>query len=363
MSIKKVRNLQRATVKALNDPRVYLDNPDIQPAFDRSSPIPSDQKAYALGFEPTSPKRRYQLPVGDTGAGQTVYRRAQLFYSLGISGIPLFANRVSGAPYSKSIGIATLRSISNRPTYFHISVYGTGTRRPSTGIPLRPLTETVIESQQFEAIYREVAPGIFVDITPRFIPNVPTCQARIMVHDESGQRFFDVDVIGTRSFNVYAWGVTVFLLLKENGQEVDFQNPDSIVLQDGNDIGVEDDIVGARIVPVIQDKTENIQNRTITVRIDPITLGVDTVVPIPPGARTVQIISHEPQPDPADWSIRFVYNRISSVVRNDVGTINLNAGQSRSTIIKIPNAPAIAFRPLDDALPPTAFSLVFEVDA
>ena len=181
-----------------------------------------------------------------------------------------------------------------------------------------------------------------------------------MIHDESGQRFFDVDVIGTRSFSVYAFGVTVFLLVKPPGYEVDEQNPDSLIPIDTAGLGVEDDIVGARIVPIFTNRTENIQNRTISITID----SVDRrIIPIPPGARRVQIFSNEPLPEALPWLVQFWTGRGAFASRPDLGIIDFQPGQSKTAIIEIPNASAISIGTLINPPPvPTGFTLIFEVE-
>ena len=361
-TVGEIRNLQRTDVKRFNDNRVSLPNPAAAPAYDRHAPIPSTQKALAFGMEPTSPKRLFELPKGDAGAGQTVYRKIHAFYSLAQPGD--FA-RVGASNYTKALPIITMRSANQNPKYWHISLYGIGVRRIANNAGLEPLTQSEIRSQQFEAYFVETAPGVFTELTPRFVPSVCTAQARIMVHDESGQRFFDADIIGNRSFSVYGWGATVFLMVKPDGYEVDAQNPDSIVPLTGNDAGVEDDCVGGRIVGIFTNRTESIQNRSLSITIDPSNFGaaeVRRIVPIPPGSRRVQIISTDPLAD-TRWLLEFWYGRCSSVTRSDVGRIQFNAGQSRTSIVEIPNAASISITPTNPpATPITSFSLVFEVE-
>lgn len=361
-TIKQMRNAERANVQRFNDNGVYLNNPEAQPSFDKHKPIHSDRKAMAFGMEPISPKRLWQLPYGDAGAGQSVYRRVQVFYPLNNTDdfIPGLGARIAEFPYSEAIGVATNRSSDQKPQYFHVSVYGIGVRRNGRQQPaLQPLPQNEILQQQFEQIF-VAAGGTAIPLTPRFVPSVPSCQARIMVHDESGQRFFDVDVLGNRSFSVYAWGVTVFVLIKRDGFEFDEQNPqENEVRADG----YEDDIIGARIVPIFTNKTESTQNRTIGITIDPSEfVGLPRIIPVPPGARTVQIFSNNPDPAGAGFVAEFLYGRIDPAVRADVGTIDFIAGQSKTGIISIPNAPSIAIRPRDNLAPLTGFSLVFEVE-
>ncbi|MHC4433708.1 MAG: hypothetical protein ACYTBS_17855 [Planctomycetota bacterium] len=349
-----IRDMERATAKRFNENGVYLPNPTADPSFDRHKPIPSDQKARAFGMEPVSPKRLFDLPRGDSGAGQSVFRRSHVFYSMGGPG------RAASQNYDSALAIITNRSSTQTARYFHVSVYGFGVRRPFRGQPQLPLTVAELQDRQFEQIYLDDGPQ--TPLSPRFIPSVCTCQARIMVHDESGQRFYDVDVIGNRSMNVYAWGVSVFLMVKGDGYEVDEQNQDSIRPIDGpDDIGVEDDLVGARVLPVFSNITDNVQNRTITITIDPDDSPfIRRIIPIPPGSRKVQIFSNEPLPE-TSWEVEFWTGRATIGTRPDLGTINWIPGQSKTDLLEIPNASAIAIRAVAPAAV-TGFNLVFEVE-
>lgn len=367
LTIGQIRDAERDEVRQFNDNTVTLPNPDASPVFDRHAPIPSPHKALAFGMEPTSPKRLFELPRGDSGAGQSVYRRTQFFYNLGPAAAdvpPAEFGRVIALPYTRAIGLATMRSVNQKPKYFHVSVFGISVRRPPLpgGVPQNPLTQTVIESQQFESIFFGTGAGL-TELTRPFVPAVAVCQARIMVHDESGQRFFDVDVIGNRNFSVYGWGVTVFGLVKTGGYEVDFQNPDMIIPLTGNSVGVEDDIFAGRVVGIFANRTENIQNRTITVNVDPAVSGLQPViVPIPPGARRVQVIAHDAQPLGVPvWNFDFWFGR--AVSRPDVGRFTFNAGQSKTAIVQIANAPSLAITPGNAGLPATSFSIIYQVEA
>lgn len=358
-----LRDLERRDVRRFNNNGVYLPNPQASPSFDRHAPIPSEQKALNFGMEPTEPKRLFELPQGDAGAGQTVYRTIHAFFSLAQPGDN---GRVGASNFTKALPIITMRSVNQKPKYWHVSVYGIGVRRPDNNTPLAPLTVQQIRDQQFEQFFVETAPGVFTPLSPRFIPSVGTAQLRVMVHDESGQRFFDADVIGNRSFTIYGWGATVFLLVKQDGYEVNAQNPASNTPLTGNDAGVEDDLIGGRVVGLFTNRTESIQNRTISITIDPADFGAQSlprIVPIPPGARRVQIFSTLPAPASL-WQLDFWYGRALSGGRPDVGRIDWNAGgQSRTSMVEIPNAPSIAITPTNPGITPiTSFILVFEVE-
>ena len=347
-----IRDLQRASVQRFNRNGVSLPNPNGPPPFDRKESISSTQKALAFGMEPNSPKRLFDLPPGDAGTGQSVYRRIHAFFGQGIL-------QPARTNYTKALAIITNKSSTQTSRYFHVSIFGFGVRRRGNGIiPFDPLSISEAQDRQFEQIY--VDDVAQTPVTPRFIPSVLTAQARVMVHDESGQRFYDVDVIGSRSFSVYAWGVSVFLLVKPDGYEVDAQNPganEQIV----SDVCVEDDIVGARVLPVFSNITDNHQNRTITITIDPADTQARRIIPIPPGAITVQVFSNEPDPGAVPWSLEFWTGRAATGTRPDLGFIDWQIGQAKTAVVSIPNASAIAIRP-GALAPATGFSLVFEVE-
>ena len=222
--IKEIREQQRVAAMQYQQENPGIYNPEVSGMLDKEAPITSEEKALALGFEATSPKRLLDLPPGDAGCGESMFRLSHVFYSLstGVEGGPGLDPRYT--PYSQAVALATQSSSDQKPRYWHVSIYGTGVRRegirPGAGSPLS-LSE--IQSRAFEAIYTVLA-GIPTDRTTRFVPSVPTCQARVLVHDESGGRYVDVDVIGTRSMTFYGFGATVFLLIKPSGYEVDPAN-------------------------------------------------------------------------------------------------------------------------------------------
>ena len=355
-TIKQMRGTERARVKQFNDNGVYLRNPDRGPAVDRHRPISSNQKALAFGMEPISPKKLFDLPPGDAGSGQSVYRRVHVFYPLNRGDL----DRIIATPYSEAVQVATNRSSDQKPQYFHVSFYGIGVRRNGRGLPAQqPLTQAEILQLQFEQIFIQAGPAA-IPVTPRFIPSVPTCQARVMVHDESGQRLYDMDIIGNRHMTFFAWGVTVFILGKRPGFEFDEQNPQ---VNEVEADGYEDDIIGARILPIFTNKTESRQIRTISITIDPSEfVNQRRIIPIPPGARKVQIFSNNPDPAGAGFEAEFYYGRIDPATRPDAGRIDFIAGQSKTGIIMIPNTPSISIRPSDPQAPVTGFSLAFEVE-
>lgn len=360
MRIKEFREYQRLLALQYQQEDPGIRNPQVSGMLDKTTPITSEEKALALGFEATGPKRWLDLPPGDAGCGESMFRLSHTFYQLngninpfGLPGL----DRPAFAPYSRAIAIATQRSADQKPRYWHISIYGIGVRRPGSRDPQSPLSLSELESRKFESIYALTA-GTETDLTPRFIPSIPTCQARILVHDESGGRYVDVDVLGTRSMSVYGFGATVFLLIKPIGYEVDPSNTGNNEPLE-SEIGFEDDLVGARILPVKTNTTQNRSQRTITV-ITVASGGTRTSVPIPPGALTVQVFNHDSPATAALWSIVFNYNRIAPGIRSDLGFIDMIPGLSRSRVIEIPNAPAIQFGSAPNN-PPTQWSIVFEV--
>jgi hypothetical protein len=230
---------------------------------------------------------------------------------------------------------------------------------------VQPLSDSEIYTDQLEPI--STIPAL-VPLTPRFIPAITQLQGRIMVQDESGQRFYDVDIMGNRSLDVYAWGVTAFILAPANAEFVPAQG--AYEVNRGSDGGlpqaslsglVEDSMIGVRIVPIVINSTQNTENRTITL----VTDGTTAVrVPMPPGSRKVQVICHEPPAVAFAYRIDFdAGNDGTFVGRSDMGILNLNAAQSRSDVVLIPNSSQIIFSPLGPPVPTAGWSLIFEVEA
>ena len=351
-NIGELRNLQRAEVSKFNDNAVYLPNPSAEAPFDRHHPQTYEQKIYGLGLAPNIPHHFWQLLKGDSGAGSSVYRTTELFQLLA----PL-NDRTAGTPYSQAIEIATMKATDQRPRYFQASLFSVGRifgTSPGTATPL-PHSDIV-----------EFAPGIPAG-TPSIsgntqfgVPQFSTTQFRIMVFDESGQRFVDVDVLGTRSMNLYGFGVTVFALIKEDGYEIDRQRDDNRALGPGL---IDQSVVGARIIPIRTNERKNITNRTVTITAPVGGVGVaPTVVPIPPGARTVQGYLDLPfvgvvaiffaTVDPLDPSFPVIGNQ---------GILDFPpTSPTRSDITDIPNSNAIVIEnPAGE--PARIWSFVFEV--
>ena len=360
-NIRQVRDLERARVAHLQNPHVMLPNPSAEAPFDRTEPLDRIAKNQALGFQ-IQPDRLIDLPPGDAGAGESVYRRSHFFARLDNPA----NNIVAGNPMDKAIGMATYVSSDCRPRFWHVSFFGIAVQRTVNNVPVQPLTDNEILSQQLEPIVTGA-----VDVTPDFIPAITTLQARVMVFDESGQRFYDVDIMGNRSLDVYAWGVTAFVLGPANLQEPPL-NPDQAVYEVNRGTGgnlpqnplaglVEDALIGVRIVPIVINSTQNTENRTITL----ITNDVDdTRVPIPPGTRKVQVISHESAAVAATYLIRFDAGEDGTFVgSSNMGIININPGESKSDVILVPNSAQIIFEPLGGAPAVAGWSIVFTVES
>jgi len=359
-NISQVRDLERETVQHLQDPRVYLPNPNRQAPMDRMRSLDRVAKDEALGFQ-TQPDRIIDLPPGDAGAGQSVYRRTHIFARLNASTSP--DAPVAGNPFDKAIGMATYRSSDCRPRFWHISFFGIGVQRVANANPLLPLTNNEILSQQLDPITNNIVP------TGRFVPAVSQMKGRIMAFDESGQRFYDVDVLGNRSLDIYAWGVTAFILAPGNfyegfpeqaAYEVNTQNGGQPTPQTAFEGLVEDSIIGVRIVPIVINSTQNTENRTLTT----VTSGPgETRIPIPPGTIKVQAFCQEGAAIAATYTLRFDAGDDGTFLgRSDLGILDFIPGTARTDIVLVPNAAQIIIDPPQDP-GVVGWSFVFEVEA
>jgi hypothetical protein len=156
--------------------------------------------------------------------------------------------------------------------------------------------------------------------------------------------------MGNRSIDVYAWGVTAFILAPGNfyegapqqaAYEVNTSNGGQPTPQTAFEGLVEDSIIGVRIVPIVINSTQNTENRTVTL----VRPGADVLtsrIPIPPGTLKVQVICHEDATIAADYLIRFDAGDDGTFVgRSDLGIIDINAGQSRSDLVLVPSSSQI----------------------
>lgn len=342
-TIGQIRNAQRSGISNQN---VTLPNPTAIPPMDRMRGGSHSYKVESLGLAPNYPKHFYELLRGDSGAGSSIFRRATLFQRLAATG-----DRVAETPYSKAIQIATMKSSDQRPRYWAVSLLGVG-RVIESNVPIQPLSDDEILETAAGIPQSATLPAAFE--VARGVPLISTTKFRIMVNDESGQRFFDVDCIGTKSLNIYAWGVTVFALIKEEGYEVD-----RLTEQESFSGMLDQAIVGARIIPIRTNFTQNPQNTTITINQD--LNSVTTIVPIPPGAKTVQVFC-------LDGAVRFTEYFVAmqdidplnpglSGANGITGVIDPEPGVANSSIYRIANANAIVFiRQGDNA---TLWTVVF----
>lgn len=330
LSIEDQRNLERLDSSRFDDNSVYLPNPTEDASFDRHGPQTYEQKISGLGLAPNIPKHFWQLIKGDSGAGSSIYRIAEIFQELGS-----LRNRTAATPYNKMIQLATMRSTDHRPRYFHASLFSVG-RVFRSSAPVAPFSTS--EVVRFASGIPAGTPSV-VGNTQFGVPQFGTSQFRIMVHDESGQRFVDVDVVGTRSLNLYGFGVTVFALIKDNGYEIDRQRNDNPNLGPGI---LDQSLIGARIIPIRSNETQNPNNRTVSI-LSPAGPADPTVLPIPTGARKVQGYTTAAGADAVTIFFATVdpLNSAASILGNQ-GIINfLPIPILRTAIYDIPNSNAI----------------------
>ena len=348
-SVSEIRNASRDSVVHLDQPNVYLPNPTSDAPFDRKADQPYESKVKSLGLAPNNKRHFWQLLKGDSGPGSSIYRRVSLFQE--IAGI---GARASATPYSKAIAIATDRSKDQRARYWQVSLFGVGRVFETTARTFPLSDDEVLEFAPGIPSNIPVPPGVNV---ARNVPLVSTTKFRIMVFDESGQRFFDVDCVGARTLNLYAFGVTVFALIKEEGYEIDRQNPTPPEQFAGL---LDQSILGGRIIPIRTNFTENPQNNTVTAAVSPTDLIL--IIPIPTGANSVQVFCSDGNAAFLNFGVQFTdIDPIApgvSGANGAQGTIEPQPGQSHSSIYRIPDCNAItALRLQDSAL--SIWSFVF----
>ena len=355
-NIRQVRDVERSMLQHLQDPRVRLHNPHARAPFDRTEPQGREAKNQAFGFQ-VQPDRIIDLPPGDSGAGKSVYMRRQVFSRL--NGGNSVLDPVAGNPFDQVIGMATYVSSDCRPRFWHISFFGIGVQRVVNNVPTLPLTQSQILS-------RQLRPNtIGVTDSADYVPAISVLQGRIMAFDESGQRFYDTDIIGNRSLDIYAWGVTAFILGPSNAgtnqgfYEVNTGSGGNLPQQPLEGI-VEDALIGMRIVPIVINSTQNAENRTNTIVVPNNALSR---VPIPPGTLRVQAICQDGPAAAATFPLRFdVGNDGTAAMRTDVGILDINPGQSRSDIVLVPNSSQILIEPSGQSPAATGWSFIFEVE-
>jgi hypothetical protein len=346
----------------VNSPHCYLPNPDPNaiPIVDRGRPLSSFDKAIRLGFQP-QPRTLGFMARGDSAMGDTSFRRTQLFAQL----VPPGGN-IADTTFNNAIGIATQRSSDNRPRNWHVSVFGVGTQLSSL-VARGPLAASqLIQNGGFWPNFGNLQATAS---TAPYVPQITTFKARAMIHDESGLRYFDFDVIGTRTFDVAAYAVTIFVLLPTNGLELSQLDPNALTVAGTPAVfaGIlQDAMVGARIVPAPFEPLERRiqQTQTISMAIG----GAVGRMPIPPGARTVQLLSQLTTSGALSYEILF--EAVSSIDTDPsaalatLGPIVIDPVTFRSDIIEIPNAATIAWRSVagpPDPIP-NSFIAIFTVD-
>lgn len=344
-----IRNQQRLEYQKYAKTNVYLPNPSAQAPVDRKSPQDYVAKVNALGLAPNVPQHFWELEKGDSGAGSSAYRRTDIFQQLAAPN-----DRSAETPYSKAVDLFTERASDQRPRYWHVSLFSVGRLVETIGA-IAPTSDNQI-TKFASGIPQSEPTGVTV---ARGVPLVSTTKFRVMIHDESGQRFFDVDVVGTRSFNFYGFGVTVFALIKEEGYEINRQVDTN---QTFNGL-VDQSVVGARIIPIRTNSTQNPNNRTVTIARS--AAEVTVYVPIPTGAKEAQVFCIDGAAVFSASLVRFVTADVLSLggvsvagVNGSQGAIDPEPGKSHSSIYRIPNANAIQISaPIGN--PTSLWSIVF----
>jgi hypothetical protein len=214
----------------------------------------------------------YDRPAGDASAGFPEGYRIQTFSQL-------IENTADACiePFTKPITICSAVSTDNRPRFWHVTFSGRDIVRQVTGAAVPPVG--------FQGGEWNYQPNRF----PRSEMGLsqPTImQAQIDIHDRTGGRSLVFDIVGKRSFDVYARSVQCNLLIPENGYQVRGSDAKQISNDDAFDGLVVDSVVGARIVPVVTNTSQIFDNWSITFN-----AGVGpTDIYVPIGAKFVQAL-------------------------------------------------------------------------
>jgi len=301
-----------------------LHNPDAEPTIDRKRPRPLDARQRDLGLA-RRPTNINDVAPGDAAAGKSEFRRGQFFTQL-TSTIPGGGSYdVVDLIWDKPIGLATGRSSDTRPRFWHVSFFNYGTVRQVAAGTVNPLTEAEIQTAAGRG------------------PSVAMVRGRVQIFDESGGRFFDVDILGTRSFSFYAFGVTANILLPNapDGSDISVEINAQATTQPALGPGlVEDSFAAARIIPIFQNATQIIDTITSTVTVP---LGGVGSIQIPPGTTRVQLrTSFDRTAIPADYIIAFSAGP-AFTAPNSVGQIFVIPGTTETDTIEVPNANFITF--------------------
>lgn len=327
-------------------PGVYLNNPEMDAPIDRGQIQNPRMRQNGFGFE-LRPGNVNDVAVGDSAPGVSYFRRAQFFVNTGrIGGTNLQA---ASLQYDIPVAIATARSMDTRPRFWHISFFGISVDRFLSGEGGPPLNEYEIATQG-----------------NRF-PTSTVLKGRIQVHDESGSRFFDLNIHGTASMSFYGFGATTYILLPSAvidgervalGYEVDAQNPAGIDFAGA----VEDTLATGRILGLTQNDTKLTDFVTRSVSVPS---GEFRSIRIPPGARTVRLQTTTRHPPgfvtDADYGIYFQTERGDRGAAVILGRIELLPGQFNTPTLEVPNATYIAFDDNQD-LGDVDWVAVFEVE-
>lgn len=307
-------------------------NPVIQGLYPELNPQPQSSQT-PFNFE-RLPQQLYQLPRGDAGGGDTLFRRTQIFARLDD---PNNSRLVPGNPFNLAVPIGTQRSSDARPRYWHCSFYGVGIRRFLTA-PASPLDQGEIIAQSFRGNSGVALAGS----TAAYVPTITTMMARVMIHDESGGRYVDVDIIGTRSLSFYGFSATVFIMIPgtTGSYEVSQSTPANNTQLTGL---VEDAMVGARVVPYAFPRNNFDPNITTVSVCHDGTAEESCIVPIPPGSRTVQVLNIGTEANQQNYTLRFDTGpdgvdtaTAFAGITFSMGPIVINGTTFLSEIIRIP---------------------------
>lgn len=328
-------------------PGVYLPNPDVSAPIDRGRVQPPAQRQRGFGYQ-LRPNNINDLPVGDAGPGVSYFRRAQFYLSTGLDTTE--GQRASDLQYDIPVPIATARSMDTRPRFWHVSFFGISVDSFENN-PAPPLSEYDIATRG-----------------NRF-PTATVLKGRIQVHDESGSRFFDMNIHGTASMSMYAFGVTTYILLPSAvidgnrvalGYEVNVQNQSSLIDLRGV---VENTLATGRVVGLTQNDTKYTDHIT---RATTVPSGGTSRIRIPPGARCVTLQTTTRHPAAfttgATYGIYFATEQGDRGTLNQIGRIELQPGQLNTGRILVPNATWILFDDDEDA-GAVDWVAVFEVEA
>lgn len=269
-------------------------------------------------------------PLGDAGAGLPQFRTTQFFWQVHSSALGAPPN-----PLLNPVVLASARSYDRRIRFWHVAFCGRDTIRDVGPVETTPLQ------------FPDLVPGL------RNGPIQSTAiKARLEIQDECGRRFEDIDVLGNRMLEIYAWAVKVYALIPTDGYEVSQVAPENNEALNGV---VADSIFGAQISPIAVNGTQVPDKLTRIVNIT----GASTVlVATPPGACTVQIHSASAVVPPI--GIQFDTGApVGSTAASSLGAITIPAGETATGQLFIPNALFIRFSSVGAA---GTFTVVYTIE-